>query len=172
MIKPFTTLCQWLAYGSASLILAMSFLITYDVVARTAFGISSPWVFDLSEYSLVWVTFLAAPWVLLKDRHVRIEILVDIIGVRFQRALGVFVSIVALITCLVLFWRTGLAAIDYYDRGVMTPRIWSIPRVWPYIAVPVGSALLVGAFLIRVVTYVRSDDPEATLRAERSSAIY
>ena len=65
---------RWGAYIAAFLILAMSIWITYDVLARNLFGVASPWAFDLSEYSLVWMTFLAAPWILLRDGHVRIEI--------------------------------------------------------------------------------------------------
>ena len=87
---------RWLAYLSALLILSMSLWITYDVVTRNLFGWASPWAFDLSEYSLVWMTFLAAPWILLRDGHVRVEILIDALGPRPQRAIGIAVSAVGL----------------------------------------------------------------------------
>ena len=105
-------LSRWLAYLAAGLTLAMSFWITFDVLGRNLFGWSAPWAFDLSEYSLVWMTFLAAPWVLLQDRHVRIEILVDAVPPAVQRILGILVSLAAIATCGVLAWRTGLAAAD------------------------------------------------------------
>jgi TRAP-type C4-dicarboxylate transport system permease small subunit len=162
-------LARWFAYAAALLIIAMSFWITYDVLARNIFGIGSPWFFDLSEYALVWVTFLGAPWVLLQDRHIRIELLIDALPVGVQRAVGVVVSIVAIGICGVLTWRTGVAAIEYYQNDVMMPRIWRIPRIWPYVIIPVGSGMLTLAFVIRLAHYLTHRDPEAELHAAASA---
>lgn len=159
----------FLAGIAALLILAMSLWITYDVVSRYFFDASSPWSFDLSEYSLVWITFLAAPWVLLQDRHVRIELLVDVLPVKAQRVLGIVVCLVAMTACAILAWRTGIAAIEYYQRDIMMPRIWRIPRIWPYCIIPIGSALLTFTFALRLGLYLRDPDPEATLRARASA---
>ena len=156
---------RWLAYLSALLILAMSFWITYDVVTRNLFNWASPWAFDLSEYSLVWMTFLAAPWILLCDRHVRVEILIDSLGPRPQRAIGIVVSIVGLAVCAILAWRTGIGAVEYAQNDVRMGRIWNIPRIYPYVAVPFGSVALTLAFLARLLTYLGERDPEAALKA-------
>ena len=164
----FERLAGWLAGFCAALVLAMSVWITYDVMARNFFGIGSPWVFDISEYSLVWITFLAAPWVLLRDRHVRIEILIDVLPPRLQRVIGIAASALAFCACATLFWKTSVAAIQYYENDVMMARIWRIPRIWPYIAIPIGSGLLAVAFLFRLHHYAFSRDPEATLRPDPS----
>lgn len=169
LYRSFERFTAVLAGVAASLVLAMSLWISYDVLTRKFFDMSSPWSFDLSEYSLVWITFLSAPWVLLQDRHVRIELLVDVLPVRIQRALGVLVCLIALLTCAVLTWRTGIAAMQYYERNVMMPRIWRIPRIWPYVILPVGSALLTIAFTFRLGLYLRSDDPETLLDSKASA---
>lgn len=167
--RGFERLAAGFAVIAAVLILAMSLWITYDVLARNIFGIGSPWFFDLSEYALVWITFLGAPWVLLRDRHVRIEILVDALPVGAQRAFGIVVSVVAIGICGVLAWRTGIAAIEYYQNDVMMPRIWRIPRIWPYVIVPVGTGMLAVAFAVRLAHYLTSRDPEAELRVVASA---
>ena len=159
-------LSRWLAYLAAALTLAMSLWITFDVLGRNLFGWSAPWAFDLSEYALVWMTFLAAPWVLLQDRHVRIEILVDVVPSKVQRILGIVVSLAAIAACAILAWRTGIAAADYIRNDIMMPRIWRIPRIWPYAIVPVGSALLMLAFVVRLIHYLKDRDPEAAFRAK------
>lgn len=161
--RAFERLTGGLALIAACLIPLMSLWITWDVITRNLFGMASPWAFDLSEYALVWITFLAAPWILLNDRHIRIELLVDALPVRAQRAFGIAVSIVAIGACAVLAWRTGIAAWDYYWRGDMMPRIWRIPRIWPYAIIPVGSALLTLAFVFRLGLYLTRPDPEAEL---------
>ncbi len=158
-----------LAAIAAALVLGMSLWISYDVLSRYFFDFASPWSFDLSEYALVWITFLAAPWVLLQDRHVRIELLTDVLPVKAQRIIGILVCLVALLTCAVLAWRTGIAALQYIDRNTMMPRIWRIPRIWPYSIIPIGSALLTVAFAFRLGLYIRSADPE-TLLDDKASA--
>jgi TRAP-type C4-dicarboxylate transport system permease small subunit len=165
-VKAVERLARWLAYFAAALTLAMSLWITFDVLGRNLFGLSAPWAFDLSEYSLVWMTFLAAPWVLLQDRHVRIEILVDVLPPAAQRILGILVSLVAIVTCAVLAWRTGIAAVGYVENDIMMPRIWRIPRIWPYVVVPLGSTLLMLAFVVRLIHYLTTSDPERALGAK------
>lgn len=169
LFRGFEQLAAMLAAIAALMILAMSLWITYDVLARYFFDVASPWSFDLSEYALVWITYLAAPWVLLRDRHVRVEILTDALPIGWQRAFGIAVSGLAMLICAVLAWRTGMAAVEYYQNNVMMPRIWRIPRIWPYCVVPVGSALLTVALAIRLHLYMTSADPEGEL-SRRASA--
>ena len=113
----------------------------------------------------MWITFLAAPWILMNDRHIRIELLLDVLPVSSQRIFGVAVSIVAIVACAVLTWRTGIAAIAYFDRGDMMARIWRIPRIYPYVVIPFGCALLTIGFAFRLGLYLQSADPEADLKA-------
>ena len=166
-IKYLEKLAKVAAYLAALLTLAMSCWITYDVLARNLFSIGSPWSFDLSEYSLVWITFLAAPWVLLRDGHVRIEIVVEALPLKLQKMVGILVSVIGVFVCGILTWQTSIAAVEYVQGGIMMPRIWHIPRIWPYIVVPIGSAMLTIAFLVRLFFYATDPDPERRLRAER-----
>lgn len=168
LYKAFEKVTAVLAGIAAAMVLAMSFWISYDVLSRYFFDFSSPWSFDLSEYALVWITFLAAPWVLLQDRHVRIELLTDVLPIKLQRIVGMAVCIVALLACAVLAWRTGLAALQYFESNAMMPRIWRIPRLWPYSIIPIGSVLLTIAFALRFGLYLRTPDPE-TLLDEKAS---
>ena len=94
----------------------------------------------------------------------------DVLPVPAQRALGVAVSVVAIGVCVVLTWRTGIAAVEYFRNDIMMPRIWRIPRIWPYAVVPIGSALLACAFVVRLGLYLTDPDPEKTLRA-RATAV-
>ncbi|WP_282605740.1 TRAP transporter small permease [Pelagibius sp. Alg239-R121] len=167
--RSFERVAACFAAVAAALILAMSLWITYDVLSRYFFDAASPWAFDLSEYALVWITFLGAPWVLMQDRHVRIEILVEALPVAMQRVLGVLVCLTAIAVCAVLTWRTGIAAIEYLERNIMMPRIWRIPRVWPYCVIPLGCGFLTLAFALRLTLYLKETDPEATLRAKASA---
>ncbi len=165
----FERITLWMAIAAAGLTLAMSCWITYDVLTRYFLDWASPWAFDLSEYALIWITFLGAPWVLLQDRHVRIELLVDVLPRPIQRTLGIIVSIIAVCACLVLAWKTGVAAVQYYENNIMMPRIWRIPRILPYCVIPIGSVFMALAFVVRLRVYLTDPDPEAALSARASA---
>jgi TRAP-type C4-dicarboxylate transport system permease small subunit len=107
--------------------------------------------------------------VLLQDRHVRIELLVDVLPKSIQRALGIAVCLIAFAACVVLAWKTSVAALQYYDRGIMMPRIWRIPRIYPYSIIPIGSMFLGTVFLVRLRLYISETDPESALH-KRASA--
>ena len=108
IIDVFERITLWMAIVAAALTLAMSGWITYDVLTRYFLDWASPWAFDLSEYALVWITFLAAPWILMNDCHIRIELLVDVLSIKAQRLFGIVVCLAAIGTCAVLAWRLPL----------------------------------------------------------------
>ena len=167
--RTFERITAAFAVLAALLTLAMSFWITYDVLARNIFGVASPWSFDLSEYSLVWITFLGAPWILLQDRHVRIEIFIDSLPKSGQRMFGILVSVIAMFICAVLAWHTSIAAFGYYQNNIAMPRIWRIPRIWPYSIIPIGSILLTISFAFRLALYMTDDNPENALRKKAAA---
>ncbi|MFK7939114.1 MAG: TRAP transporter small permease [Roseovarius sp.] len=167
--RVFERITLWMAIAAAGLVLAMSCWITYDVLTRYFLDWASPWAFDLSEYALIWITFLGAPWVLLQDRHVRIELLVDVLPRPVQRILGIAVSLIAIAACLVLAWKTGVAALQYIEGNIMMPRIWRIPRIYPYAIIPIGSLFMALAFLVRLRLYLTDVDPEEALSARASA---
>jgi TRAP-type C4-dicarboxylate transport system permease small subunit len=49
------------------------------------------------------------------------------------------------------------------------PRIWRIPRIYPYSIIPIGSMFLATVFLVRLRLYVSETDPEVALH-KRASA--
>jgi len=164
LVRFYDRLIVAMAYLAGLMILAMSLWISYEVVARYVFLSPTIWAADLSEYALLWSTFLAAPWVLRRDAHVRVEVFVDVLGLRAQRVLGFSVSLIAAIACAILALRSGFTVYDYYDRGLMIARIWQVPRFIPYMAIPLGSTILTIECLRRTAFYLRATDPEGDLR--------
>jgi TRAP-type C4-dicarboxylate transport system permease small subunit len=66
---------QSLAACAAVLLGAAAAAITFDVVARNLAVGSLPWILEVSEYVLPLATFLVAPWLLYRNEHVRLDIL-------------------------------------------------------------------------------------------------
>lgn len=157
-------LIDTLALAGGFLMAGMAVWTTYEVAMRYFWARPTSWAVDLSEYSMLWATFLAGPWLLRQEGHVRIEALVERLPPRGQQVLGIAVSLLGAAVCFVLAWRTALTTYDFYVRGMVTNREWQIPEFLPYVSIPLGSLLLAVEFLRRANRYRRAPDGEAGLK--------
>jgi TRAP-type C4-dicarboxylate transport system permease small subunit len=59
--------------GSAAAIIlgVVTLLVCYDVIARNFGARSLPWIVEVTEYALPLATFLAAPWLMYRNEHIR-----------------------------------------------------------------------------------------------------
>src|SRR5688572_31375698 len=65
------------ACGSAAAIIlgVVTLLVCYDVIARNLGARSLPWIVEVTEYALPLATFLAAPWLMYRNEHIRLDLL-------------------------------------------------------------------------------------------------
>ena len=98
------------AFGSALIVCVMAF-VSLEVVMRYFFHKPQIWVVEISEYVLVWSTFLGAAWVLKEEGHIQVDIVYQNLSNRvrawlgvFSTVLGVFVSLVFIIFGTRLVW--------------------------------------------------------------------
>lgn len=151
-----------LAFVGALLMGGMALWITYEVLMRYYLGRPTFWAVDLSEYAMLWATFLAAPWVLRREGHVRVEVFVERLSARRQRALGVPISALGAIVCAIMTWQGAATVWDFYVRATYVAREWQVPQFAVYLAIPIGSALLTIEFARRAGRLGRATEREAS----------
>ena len=158
----------YLAYIAGALILVMMLTVVYDVIARHIFNAPTLWMIDLNEYLLPYVTFIPAAWILLNDGHVGVTLMVDRLQPRSQRKMRLVTDILGLIYSAVLTWQSWLMAYESLSAGHRFPTIYMWPRFPVYVIIPIGSALLCLAFLIRLLASAgrEASPPEAPEEAE------
>jgi len=145
--RAWDSLLDGTAYLAGLLVATVTFSVLYEVVARYFFNSPTIWAVDLTEYSLVYITFLGAPWVLRDRAHTRVEIVVERLRPRVRVILGILVSLVAAATAAVMAWEGALETWDSYLGGHAELRAWRVYR-WPLILpICVGSLMLVIEFL-------------------------
>lgn len=137
------------------ILVGMSLWVTYDVLMRYVLASPTIWADDLSEYGLLWATFLAAPWVLRQEGHVRVGLVVERLAPRHQRLIGIGTSLVGALVCGIFAWQTAMTTADFFARGLIVARNWAIPLWVPYVIIPWGSAFLVIEFVARAARYAR-----------------
>jgi len=139
----------------ACVILGCTMLIVCTAVVMRYF-LSSPirWVFDVSEYALLWLTFLGAAWVLEKEGHIKLDLVLTRLSPKNLALFGIITSILGTVVCLVIAWYSGQVALDYFQRGVLMSKAIMVPKAPIFIIIPIGSFLLFIQFLRRTFRYV------------------
>jgi TRAP-type C4-dicarboxylate transport system permease small subunit len=125
--------------GAAALLLgAMALLVTLDVLMRNVGVGTLAWVNEVSEYSLPLATLLIAPWLLHRNEHVRLDVLLVSLPRAASRLLEKACDVVGIAICAVFVW---------YSLRLKT---LSIPEWWQYALVPVCFSLLAVEFARRL----------------------
>ena len=87
----------------ACIILCLVMLsIGLEVVLRYFFDRPQVWVIELSEYALLYITFLGAAWVLKADGHVTVDLFTALLNSRVRAICSLVSFIVCVLVSLVL----------------------------------------------------------------------
>jgi TRAP-type C4-dicarboxylate transport system permease small subunit len=143
-----------LAILAAAVLSTVTMMIFAEVTWRYIGGRSQLWVTEVSEYSLLYITFLAAPYLLQHRRHVAVDLFVATRQGRGAQLLQGLIAALGLALCLLLAVKGLQLVLDQYAMGmrrvsVMAPRSWYI-----FAAFPLGMALMAVQFLDQLVAAV------------------
>ena len=125
----------------------ITIIVPVEVFLRYCFGMTLYITEELTRYLLVWVVFLASSLALRENSHISIEI----ISSRFHGRTRLLVNLIAqivLVTFLVFLMIEGIAALSFLkDQIVPSLRI---SMYWFYLAIPIGSFLMILNLLPRI----------------------
>jgi TRAP-type transport system small permease protein len=134
-----------LAASAAVLLGVTALAITLDVVARNVGLGTVPWILEVSEYVLPLATFLVAPWLLYRNEHVRLDMLLNV-----WPRLGHVTNIVGLAVCAVLVIYGVRTILNSAAQGGMIFKSVVFPEWWLYVPVPLCFAFLTIEFVRRL----------------------
>jgi TRAP-type C4-dicarboxylate transport system permease small subunit len=136
---------QGLAACAAVLLGASALAITLDVVGRNVGLGTLPWILEVSEYVLPLATFLVAPWLLRRNEHVRLDVLL-----RAWPWLNQVTNVVGLAVCAVLVLYGVRTILNSAQQGAMVFKSVVFPEWWLYLPVPLCFGLLTVEFVRRL----------------------
>lgn len=138
-----------LFYISAALIFVCWLIISFEVFMRELLGLPQTWVVECSEYIILFVTFLGVAWVMKKDGHISIEIVISAFGPKKAALLNFATSILGLFVCLIICIFGILSVIRAYNHHLLTFTALELPK-WPFLSViPLGALMLCLQFVSR-----------------------
>ncbi len=140
-------LLKVLAACAAILLGVTALAVTLDVVARNVGLGSLPWILEVSEYVLPLATFLAAPWLLYRNEHIRLDVLLGSLP-----WLRYVVDLVGLAVCGVLVVYGVRTIQNSLAQGSMVFKSVVFPEWWLFVPVPICFGLLAIEFVRRLAT--------------------
>lgn len=121
-------------------ILAIAGLTIANVIARTLTGKSIVFAEEISQFAMIFVTFIGASYAASKGRHIRMTAIYDNLGLRAQKTL---MTVMTALTSLLLFALAYYAvhyALVVRALGTVSPAL-QVPLWLVYLAAPLGLGL-------------------------------
>lgn len=131
-----------LAIVAAVILAWMALSISVAVVSRHLLAEPLAWTFELAEFSLLVITFLALAYVGREDGHVRMEILAEVLPPRWVRRLTVFAELFSAMVLATAFVAAALITYSSLEAGARTTGVLRVERWLILVFIPVGFGLL------------------------------
>ena len=150
-----------LAMVAAALLLGMVLIISADVLLRNVplvpgmMGLD--WANQVSESMLMLITMLAAPWLLRRGQHIRVDIVLRAIPKTAAWYTEWLADVLGLACCVLMMVNSWSALMASYRSGSLAIKTLVTPEWWSLAPMPVAFALLAIEMLFRMCRLWHAD---------------
>ena len=145
----------------ASIVLAILIILTFaGVPFRYILGAPFTGLEEVQLACMVWIVFAAAGAAFRAGNQVAIEMIVDLMPKKMQKAVTVFISVVVLAVVGYLFYQSLGYINVFLKSGRATPML-KIPYALIYGIAPVSYVLMVISYFYALIKGVKSEAKEA-----------
>jgi TRAP-type C4-dicarboxylate transport system permease small subunit len=124
------------------LIVVDTIAVSLTVILRKTLGIGWSGYFELTEYSLLWIAFLPAAWLLKNDLHIRVDMIVSHLKPRPNATTNIVASIFCTVILAIITWYGFKLTWNDYHADIIVSTVLRPPK-WPIEAIiPVAGFLL------------------------------
>ena len=135
-------LSDGIAHVAAAAFFLVGLMLGYEVAARYFFNAPTIWAEELARLFMIWAVFLGSSTLIRNDGHIRVTVLVDLLGGNAKRILEFASLFFVLATAAFVAWFGTPIAADSLERGRTTGSMLDIPSWWMQASVPVGFGLI------------------------------
>jgi TRAP-type C4-dicarboxylate transport system permease small subunit len=159
-----------LAVLAGLLLVALTLLVTADVLGRLpgrlggtwlfrsaipalfgpvdaySLGFTLPWTTEVTEYALYWLTFLGAPWVLKEGGHISIDIVTQRLSDGARAKLWRLVALLGAIIAAILLYYSVAVLFKSIAEKTMIVRTLTVSESWIFAPLPACVLLMLLIF--------------------------
>ena len=162
-VRALSYVCGFIA---ASLVALAVVVVCHMVFVRYMLNQSTIWQTDLITYCITAATFIGCPYVLLTRGHVNVNVLPLHLGPRGRFALAMFAALLSAAFCAVMTVLTFLFWKEAWDNRWLSDTMWRA-RLWiPYMAMPIGLALLTLQYAVDLAFLITGRAPPFDIPVE------
>ena len=147
MSRLLNRLCTLAEFGAVLLLIAVTALITTQIIAREIFVAGAPWADELARWCGLGLVFLASAPLLLRAEHVRVDIVLRLLPARLAAHLELINALLTALFC-GLYLVSGWYFLQRAGR-FSTPAL-GLPNLMFYASAAIGMALMLCAALDRL----------------------
>ena len=129
------------------LMVAMMAMIVADVALRNLGYQSSAHFFTFTEYFLLLIPLLGAPWLVREKGHIYIELLIGSLPPRGRRELMWAIVVLSLAVCAVLAWYGAAITVQNFVQNEKDVRSFDMPRWMLMLSMPLAFGMMALEFL-------------------------
>jgi TRAP-type C4-dicarboxylate transport system permease small subunit len=131
-----------LASVAAVLMLFMMLSVCFTMLTRYLFNRPFAFIIDFTTYSLVYVTFLGAPWLLQLRKHVAVDLVPEAMPPHIRRWWNVALDLTIMFIAVVICYVSAQLTMGFYAGGVTAADLLRTPRWLLVVSIPVGCFFL------------------------------
>lgn len=137
----------------------ITLLVGWDVLARNLRLGNLPWILELTEYALPLATLMAAPWLMWRGQHVRLDVLENLLSSAARARVERLSAGAGLVISAVLAFYGVVTLIDSQRAGAIMLKALVFPEWWLYVPVPIGFGALALECARRLFCPARHEGP-------------
>jgi TRAP-type transport system small permease protein len=150
---------------ACALLLGMTLLIGSDVLLHNVGAGGIPPSNELSEYGLYLSTILAAPGLLRRGQHIRVDIVLQAMPPRLAWYCEWIGDLVGILCCFLFVWYGVRVTWASYTAGAVSIKTLVLPEWWIMAPMPVCFLMLALEFIFRMRSLALAE------RAPRADAV-
>jgi TRAP-type C4-dicarboxylate transport system permease small subunit len=145
--KGYDAVLYGMAYVAGFLMAAMMAVIFIDVVLRNLGYQSSAHFFTFTEYGLLVIPCLGAPWLVREKGHIYVEILLMYLKPRWRRLVTQAIGALCVAVCAILAWYASGVTLNDLLQNEKDVRSLDMPRWMVSGFIPLSFAMMALEFL-------------------------
>lgn len=145
---------RWLC---SAMLLAMTFVLFANVVARNFLGYSYIGTEAVGTYLMVWLTFIGAAFIVRSHGHVSVDLLLRVAGARMLRTVMLLTAVVGMVTSGYMA-MIGFELTRFIFRNGQVETTLGISTGFLYLPLPVGMILMLLNYADLFFAVLRKDD--------------
>ena len=116
--------------------------ICFATISRFLFNKPFSNLVELSSYSLIFITFFAAPWLLQQRKHMAVDIIVNMLKPNQKLIMSTFSNILGFLISATITYVGANVTLDYLTQNIKIMDSMQTPQWVLLSAIPIGALFL------------------------------